>query len=196
MDATDVKSIKTIQKSDDSLVGKLLSCQSRLYVIRGLYLRETDAQAGDGLMRSSAHSRRRRSVQQVRSVEYRVSTAFWKDYVRNIDGLKDGTSPEIVTAHFFAIWILLEQLMASVWNGNLEQEMCLSDHETTLKLSHDYFVETYRTPEMQWISDPNAMATHAVQYCLEVLHLAHEMRRASLDDHEMATLMQLLIAHY
>ncbi|KAH7723358.1 hypothetical protein AAVH_09074, partial [Aphelenchoides avenae] len=154
-----VKAIKTVQKSDDSLVGKLLNCQNRLYVIRGLYLREIDAQADDGLMRALAHTRRRRSVQQVRCVEYRVSTAFWNDYLRSIDCFKDGASPEIVTAHFFAIWILLEQLMASVWNGNLEQEMCLSDHETTLKLSHDYFVDTYRTPDMQWISDPDAMAT-------------------------------------
>lgn len=61
-----------------------------------------------------------------------------------------------LTAHFFAVWMILEPVLATVWRGTNEQEMCLSDHQTTMRASYDWLYEFYRLPDM--VSDPHAMA--------------------------------------
>ncbi|KAH7715231.1 early growth response protein 1-like protein [Aphelenchoides avenae] len=184
MRVSDVKCSKVVLRSDyDTLLSTVLLCRNRLYVTRGAYLRDS--------MRMRVDDSPYRAVP---LAEYRVLEVFWNDCLPKAGCFGPGVSPAVMTDHFYAIWFLLELLLATVRHGRLETELCYMDHATTVRSNSDWLTEFHRQDEH--IKDPNGLAVHTSKTCAQALQLARRIKKASFDDHEVTAILLLLIAYY
>ncbi|KAH7716407.1 hypothetical protein AAVH_16132 [Aphelenchoides avenae] len=99
-----------------------------------------------------------------------------------------------MSSHFFAVWMTLEQLLATVQNGPFEPTICFQDYSTTIPVIYEAKLSYFRS--MPWILDADALAKQAMEYNQEALRLAQTVRRAALDDNETVALLLLIVAHY
>ncbi|KAH7710929.1 hypothetical protein AAVH_21763, partial [Aphelenchoides avenae] len=151
------------------------------------------SQAIDGTLLSTTVGPGRTFENFVR-VEARVLNEFWTDFPRMKTWFKSGVSPGVLTAHFGVVWLNVEMLLATIHNGQLESERCLSDYTTRYHVNHDFLVEYYRS--VPGIDDVDGIARLAVDDLLGDLRMAKLTKKASLDETEVTALLMFLIAYY
>ncbi|KAH7699763.1 hypothetical protein AAVH_33130, partial [Aphelenchoides avenae] len=102
----------------------------------------------------------------------------------------------LLSQHFLAIWLKLEQTLATVSRGTADNEVCLSDYETTFPVTYDWLYALYYRHITMFVSDPAELAALNVENSAELLRISQIVRRASLDNLEVTALTQFLIAYY
>ncbi|KAH7699163.1 hypothetical protein AAVH_33734 [Aphelenchoides avenae] len=177
----EVRTLHLLQRTTDTLLSLTLSCRNRLYVARGLQLRRIDATSY-------------REPGSICLSEFRVLKEFCCDFIQHSGFFKPQVSPALMSSHFFAVWMTLEQLLATVQNGPFEPTICFQDYSTTIPVIYEAKLSYFRS--MPWILDADALAKQAMEYNLEALRLAQTVRRAALDDNETVALLLLIVAHY
>ncbi|KAH7714919.1 hypothetical protein AAVH_17721 [Aphelenchoides avenae] len=98
--------------------------------------------------------------------------------------------------HFLAIWLKLEQTLATVSHGRVDNEVCLSDYETTFPVTYDWHYAIYYRHMTMFVSDPGPLAALNLENSSELLRISQIVRRASLDNLEVTAMTQFLIAYY
>lgn len=196
MDPSGVKAIlpPQSQASDGTLLSTVRTCRSRLYNRKGQYLLELDrysVQNSAGVAKAVGPGR---TFENLVRVEARVLNEFWKDFPQLTAWFKPGVNPDVLTAHFGVVWLNVEMLLATINNGQLESERCLSDYTTRYRVNHDFLVEYYRS--VPGIADVDGIARLAVDDLMVDLRMAKLTKKAYLDEVEITALLMFLIAYY
>ncbi|KAH7715701.1 hypothetical protein AAVH_16881, partial [Aphelenchoides avenae] len=189
-----VNAIKPLQQSAATDLSRTLACRNRMYVTRGACLNDMTA----GFSGYSAEKMKADvgwSLENLCYVEFQSLTEFCSNYFQNPKYFREDVYPQQTASHLFAVWMIFEQLLATVAHGRVESEVCLTDYNTAMKVEYSWMYAFYQRNQ-QWITDADGIARHTVENCSKTLRLAQNARRASLDDKEVTALFQLIIAYY
>ncbi|KAH7697826.1 hypothetical protein AAVH_35087, partial [Aphelenchoides avenae] len=125
------------QSSDDSLLSTALVCRNRLYVERGVLLSKIDAKYRAEMGPSAS-----RTYEQICLVESEVLSSFCNDYTKSFRYFKPTAPPSITTRHFFNVWVVLEQLLATMQYA--QHAMCFQDYTTPLPADYGILQRFFR----------------------------------------------------
>ncbi|KAH7707477.1 hypothetical protein AAVH_25298 [Aphelenchoides avenae] len=189
MDASEVTCVKPLQRDADSTLSTVIACRNKTYARRGLFLREIDDK--HALLGASTSGR---TYEEIFMAEYQVLAGFWTDYAEHFGCFKPAVSSQALTPHFFVIWYVLENLLATAAHGRFDTHWVYFDRATVFRVGYDHAVDFYRA--LSFLKNPEILAELTLEDCDRALHLARMIRRAALDDYENVALLQLLIAYY